>query len=714
MMERATPRAGRAATTAARLAGVALLFASAGCSDSLGRSEDYSLPERSADEVDLLERVLVAEDARASSDEAMAPLTEALASSNTEAHRLAVRALGRFERESLIPQIIAQLDAPEPGIRAEAANALAQAVLRADPTAVVPAARAALLQRLQAETDGTVRGALAQSAGRTRHAAAADVPPTALAIVGAAATEQDAGSNPSFAKGLYMLARQPAARGVMPEPALAYLRGLLAGGTGAATDTTAAQRVRTLAMMALAASGHATGEDLRTGAADPNPFVRREAVVAAATFADRDAARTLISRALQDEFPAVRYDAVRGWGRIGREDDCTPIASAAGDEDVHVALLAIDLLSACPALPGVADMLDSLVQTAEGSTRAAWHRGAHALVALATVEPDRAAARLPTLVAHESPFARAYAATAASVLEQSATLRQLAEDAHPNVRVAALTGLAGAEGRAADGVLIEQLGQDDPQLVMTSADLLEGTRDAAALPALLSALERFSTRGRETERDARMALLARIEELGTEASADRLRPMLGDYDSQVADRAAAILSTWTGGRVEPSPAPPQQSPVPSPLVIDSLERSVFTVEMADGSSFEMRLRAWDAPTNAARFARLAGSGYFDGLTYHRVVPNFVVQGGSPGANEYAGDGAFSRDELGLDGNWRGTVGVSTRGRDTGDAQMFLNLVDNIRLDHEYTVFAEVVRGMGVVDRLLEGAQIRTIRRTAGP
>jgi cyclophilin family peptidyl-prolyl cis-trans isomerase len=94
------------------------------------------------------------------------------------------------------------------------------------------------------------------------------------------------------------------------------------------------------------------------------------------------------------------------------------------------------------------------------------------------------------------------------------------------------------------------------------------------------------------------------------------------------------------------------------------------------------------------------------------VPNFVVQGGSPGANEYAGAGPFTRDELGLQGNWRGTVGLSTRGRDTGDAQMFINLVDNVRLDHEYTVFAEVARGMDVVDRVLEGAVIlRIVRRS---
>jgi cyclophilin family peptidyl-prolyl cis-trans isomerase len=85
-----------------------------------------------------------------------------------------------------------------------------------------------------------------------------------------------------------------------------------------------------------------------------------------------------------------------------------------------------------------------------------------------------------------------------------------------------------------------------------------------------------------------------------------------------------------------------------------------------------------------------------------------VQGGSPHANEYRGDGPFSRDELGLAGNWRGTVGLSTRGRDTGDAQLFINLIDNVRLDHDYTVFAEVVAGMDVVDRMQEGARMRRV------
>jgi cyclophilin family peptidyl-prolyl cis-trans isomerase len=130
--------------------------------------------------------------------------------------------------------------------------------------------------------------------------------------------------------------------------------------------------------------------------------------------------------------------------------------------------------------------------------------------------------------------------------------------------------------------------------------------------------------------------------------------------------------------------------------------------MANGGEMELRLLASEAPTNTARFARLARSGYFDGLTFHRVAPNFVIQGGSPGANEYAGDGPYTRDELTSRPHLRGTVGLSTRGRDTGDAQIFINLVDNVRLDHNYTIFAEVVSGMEVADAVLEGGIIESI------
>jgi len=140
------------------------------------------------------------------------------------------------------------------------------------------------------------------------------------------------------------------------------------------------------------------------------------------------------------------------------------------------------------------------------------------------------------------------------------------------------------------------------------------------------------------------------------------------------------------------------------------------MKMQGSDVIEIKLHPYEAPTNVARFARQARDGYFDGLTFHRVVANFVIQGGSPGANEYVGDGPYSRDEVGNRSHLRGTVGISTRGRDTGDSQIFINLVDNVRLDYNYTIIGTIVSGMEAVDRVLEGSIIErvTIEPWNGP
>jgi cyclophilin family peptidyl-prolyl cis-trans isomerase len=97
------------------------------------------------------------------------------------------------------------------------------------------------------------------------------------------------------------------------------------------------------------------------------------------------------------------------------------------------------------------------------------------------------------------------------------------------------------------------------------------------------------------------------------------------------------------------------------------------------------------------------------------VPNFVIQGGSPGANEYAGDARYMRDELSDRPHHRATVGLSTRGHHTGDAQIFINLVDNPRLNFDYTVFA-IVEDLDAVDKIQEGDVIRSMNLTkcSGP
>jgi cyclophilin family peptidyl-prolyl cis-trans isomerase len=432
---------------------------------------------------------------------------------------------------------------------------------------------------------------------------------------------------------------------------------------------------------------------------DADDQVRRLAVVAAALPDATAHERAVVEAAMRDASPMVRFEGLRAYGRHFQSADCGPVRASASDANRHVALLAIDLLGdPCPDAQASLGVLDSAVADGE------WHRAAHALVALARRAPDRARPLLARFVTHAIWQVRMYAARAATAMADAAALETLAADRDDNVREAAVSGLVTVRGHAADAAFIAALGRPDYQLVRTAARALENTeKRKAASVALLAAFERISRERRETSRDVRLALLQRLRDLEPADLSTALEPYLKDFDPRVAGECALTLlaSSGRGATISSTAAPAAAVPPASELAALTGARARITME--GGGSFELALLTDDAPLSAARFARLARAGYYNGLTFHRVLPNFVIQGGSPGANEYAGDGPFMRDEVGLRSNARGTVGISTRGRDTGDAQIFVNLVDNDRLDHIYTVFADIIPGgMEVVDGIVEG------------
>jgi cyclophilin family peptidyl-prolyl cis-trans isomerase len=248
---------------------------------------------------------------------------------------------------------------------------------------------------------------------------------------------------------------------------------------------------------------------------------------------------------------------------------------------------------------------------------------------------------------------------------------------------------------------------------MTSARALSAETDGAkATKALVTALFRLTLQGRDTSRDPRVAILTTLAEKGSASDAAAVTPFLSDPDPRVAVLAAKALEKWTGQPRQDTarPRPPEG---PDLAVLSRASRQRLRVTMANGGVMELRLLAAEAPATVARVGSLASKGHYNGLTFHRVEPTFVLQGGSPGANEYMGDGPYMRDEPGVP-HHRGTVGISTRGRDTGDAQIFVNLVDSPRLDHAYTVFAVVERGMDVADRVLEGDVMATVELVDTP
>jgi cyclophilin family peptidyl-prolyl cis-trans isomerase len=622
--------------------------------------------------------VLQAEDHRAKAPAELETLRAGARSADSQIRRIAIRAIGRLERPALLADILPALRNPLPEIRAEAANAVGQSAAGwktprspADERAFAGAV-AALTARLKIDDDADARSAIAETIGRLPYGSADGAEAAERTLVEASARTESVVDRLGVAKGFEALVRLNLKTRAPGAEAVALLTRLARVSAG---DAASGARVRRLALEALC-TAHAAADDLLEAAAhDPDAQARRLAVREAAGLpnAEPSARRAaIVAAALTDPSAMVRFESMRTAG-------CGAAVAATSDADPHVMLAAYDRLARCganaDAVAALENGVDSLADVVAPRT---WHRAAHALVALASAAPDRAAAVLPRFSASKTWQLRMYAARAASTLKNRAALEALAQDDDDNVREAAVEGLRRVAGHDADGVYVGELERSGNQILRAAAAALDGTpHPEAAAPPLRKTWSRLAAEGHDNSHDARAAIektLTSIGETVPRAPASKRAPQ-SDLDADDLRRLAS-------------------------------PRARITIRGL--GTFDLALFTAEAPATVLRFAKLAGSGYYNGLTFHRVVPNFVIQGGSPGASEYIGDASFMRDEVGLWPHVRGAVGVSTRGRDTGDAQIFIDLVDNPRLDHAYTVFAQVLNGMDVVDRILEGDVIERI------
>lgn len=108
----------------------------------------------------------------------------------------------------------------------------------------------------------------------------------------------------------------------------------------------------------------------------------------------------------------------------------------------------------------------------------------------------------------------------------------------------------------------------------------------------------------------------------------------------------------------------------------------------------------DMPLTAGNFEKLIASGFYNGITFHRVIDGFMIQGGCPKGTGTGGPGYVIKDEFtAANNNNRGTISMANAGPNTGGSQFFINLVDNNYLDKNHPVFGKVIRGMDVVDKI---------------
>lgn len=117
----------------------------------------------------------------------------------------------------------------------------------------------------------------------------------------------------------------------------------------------------------------------------------------------------------------------------------------------------------------------------------------------------------------------------------------------------------------------------------------------------------------------------------------------------------------------------------------------------------------DAPNTVKNFTDLAKKGFYDGLNFHRVLPNFVVQGGCPNKIGNGGPGYTIKCELTGENQYhdRGVLSMAHAGRDTGGSQFFIchNRERTKHLDRNHTVFGKVVEGLDVLDKIRQGDEI---------
>jgi peptidylprolyl isomerase len=137
-----------------------------------------------------------------------------------------------------------------------------------------------------------------------------------------------------------------------------------------------------------------------------------------------------------------------------------------------------------------------------------------------------------------------------------------------------------------------------------------------------------------------------------------------------------------------------------PMLIDRNKQYTATVKMAKGGEFVIQLYADKAPITVNSFVFLARQGYFDGVTFHRVLEGFMAQGGDPTGTGMGGPGyEFVNEDNDLKFDKAGVVAMANAGRDTNGSQFFITFGPAEQLNGGYTIFGQVVSGMDVVNGL---------------
>ena len=408
--------------------------------------------------------------------------------------------------------------------------------------------------------------------------------------------------------------------------------------------------------------------------------------------------------------PRVVVAAIRALGQIGGDAPKELIDLLRRSQvDPNIRLEAVTALGTLKAQAAL-DLVMDQVADPWPSMRAA------ALRALAEIDRSSFVLVLSSLDADPHWSVRASLASTLGLLDLETARPRLASliaDEDRRVVPAALAALVKLGAPDAEALLLKFLRDSDPIVRMTAARELGALKPARGAAALAEA---YRAGAADTTYVARAAALAALARDGAAPAMEVLRTALADRDWAVRVRAAEMLKA-----LDPAQAPAPESIRPAPgapppgveaydapdLIGPPYSPHVF-IE-TDKGTIEIELAVIDAPITVRTFMALARRGFFTGVAFHRIVPNFVVQGGDPRGDGEGGPGYTIRDELNERPYLRGTVGIALDWADTGGSQFFITHSPQPHLDARYTVIGHVVAGMEVVDRLQQWDVVRRVR-----
>jgi cyclophilin family peptidyl-prolyl cis-trans isomerase len=423
---------------------------------------------------------------------------------------------------------------------------------------------------------------------------------------------------------------------------------------------------------------------------------------------DPRAVEPLIAAATKEARPAVRFRAVEALGRLGDARAGAPLLAllrqTLDDATRLEVVTALGRLRVAGAYDSVLDLLsDPWPPMRIASARA-----------LAAIDAEAFVTVLSGLDIDPDWTVRAGLAETLATLESSAMhARLLSSLQDPDQRAlpTVLRALVRGKAPGVDRVLLDRLRSEDVVVRATAARLLGDLKPAGAAAALAAA---YDAAGADPVSDVREATLGALVDLRAPEARDLAIRALSDRDwSTRVDAAARLKTLEASSAAQPErPAPTTlDAPVYEALAAPTVSPRVF-IDTSRGT-IEIELSVLDAPVTSHNFLTLARKGYFNGLRFHRVLGDFVAQGGDPRGDGTGGPGYSIRDELNDQPYLRGTVGMALSGPDSGGSQFFITRSPQPHLDAKYTVFGRVVSGIEAVDRLRQWDVIERVRTWDG-